>query len=142
MTDPRARSTGTHVDVENTSVGDLVGNISRDLITLLRQEIALAKVEVKGEAKRAGKAAGMLGGAGFAGYMVLLFLSLGLWWGLSNVMDQGWAALTVSGVWTVIGVVLYSVGRTEMREVKPKPEHTVDTVKQVPQALNPHEETA
>ena len=142
MTDPTARSPGPPVDVENTSIGELMGHISRDLITLLRQEIALAKVEVKGEAKKAGKAAGMLGGAGFAGYMVLLFLSLGLWWGLSNVMDQGWAALVVSGVWTVIGVVLYSVGRTEMREVDPKPEHTVDTVKQVPQALNPHEETA
>jgi len=94
MTDPKdgqVTSTpgGTGVDVENTSVGELMGNVSRDLFTLLRQEIALAKAEVKTEAKKAGKAAGMLGGAGFAGYMVLLFLSLALWWGLANVMDQG-----------------------------------------------------
>ena len=142
MTDPTARPAGTQVDVENTSVGELMGNVSRDLFTLLRQEIALAKAEVKGEAKKAGKAAGMLGGAGFAGYLVLLFLSLALWWGLANAMDQGWAALIVAGVWAVIGVVLYSVGRIEMRNVNPKPERTVDTVKQVPQALNPHEETA
>jgi hypothetical protein len=41
----------------------------------------------------------------------------------------------------VIGVVLYSAGRTEMRNVNPKPERAVDTVKQVPQALNSREET-
>jgi Putative Actinobacterial Holin-X, holin superfamily III len=147
MTDPMDRQftsprpASTPVDVENTSVGELMGNVSRDLFTLLRQEIALAKAEVKGEAKKTGKAVGMLGGAGFAGYLVLLFLSLALWWGLANTMDQGWAALIVAGLWTVIGVVLYSAGRTEMRKVNPKPERTVDTVKQVPQALNPHEET-
>jgi hypothetical protein len=148
MTDPKdgqftsTRPGGTGVDVENTSVGELMGNVSRDLFTLLRQEIALAKAEVRAEAKKAGKAAGMFGGAGFAGYMVLLFLSLALWWGLANVMDQGWAALIVAAVWVVIGVALYSVGRTKMRKVNPVPERTVDTVKQVPQALNPHKETA
>jgi hypothetical protein len=137
-----ARPADTQVDVENTPVGELMANVSRDLFTLLRQEIALAKAEVKGEAKKAGKAAGLLGGAGFAGYLVLLFLSLALWWGLANVMDQGWAALIVAGVWAVTGIALYSGGRAEMRDVSPKPERTVDTVKQVPQALNPHEETA
>jgi hypothetical protein len=147
MTDPKdgqftSTPAGTGVEVENTSVGELMGNVSRDLFTLLRQEIALAKAEVKAEAKKAGKAAGMLGGAGFTGYMVLLFLSLALWWGLANVMDQGWAALIVAAMWAVIGVVLYSVGRSEMRKVNPAPERTVDTIKQVPQALNPHKETA
>ena len=141
MTDPRDAQFASTRDVENTSVGELMGNVSRDLFTLLRQEIALAKAEVKGEAKKAGKAAGMLGGAGFAGYLVLLFLSLALWWALANVMDQGWAALIVAGVWAVTGGVLYSVGRTALRTVNPTPERTVDTVKQVPQALNPHEET-
>jgi hypothetical protein len=147
MTDPSdahvtsAHAADTPVPVADTSVGELMANVSRDLFTLLRQEIALAKAEVKGEAKKAGKAAGMLGGAGFAGYLVLLFLSLALCWGLANVMDQAWAAMIVAGVWVLIGIVLYSVGRTEMRKVNPKPERTVDTVKQVSQALNPHEET-
>ncbi len=133
---------GNRVDVENTSVGELMTNVSRDLLTLLRQEITLAKAEVKGEARKAAKAAGMLGGAGFAGYLALLFMSVALWWGLANVMDQGWAALIVAAVWAVIGVVLYSAGRAELRDVNPKPERTVDTVKQVPHALNPREETS
>lgn len=131
---------GARVDVENVSVGELMSNVSRDLLTLVRQEIALAKAEMKVEARKAGKAAGMLGGAGFAGYMVLLFLSLALWWALSNVMDQGWAALIVAVVWAVVGAVLYVAGRGELREVNPKPERTVDTVKKVPQALTPNQE--
>jgi len=129
-------------DVENASVGELLGNVTRDLTTLLRQEIELAKVEIKVEAKKAGKATGMLGGAGLAGYMVLLFLSFALWWGLANVMDQGWAALLVAVLWAVIGGVLYAVGRGRLRELNPTPERTVETMKQVPQALKPHKETS
>lgn len=131
---------GRRIDVEEASVGELMGNVSRDLLTLLRQEIALAKAEVKAEAKKAGKASGLLGGAGFAGYMVLLFLSLALWWGLSNVMDGSWAGLIVAVLWAVIGGALYSAGRSELRNVNPKPERTVETIQQVPQALKPNEE--
>jgi hypothetical protein len=123
------------VDVENVSVGDLLGNVSRDLSTLMRQEFALAKAELRVEVAKAGKGAGMLGGAGFAGYMVLLFASIALWWALANVMDQGLAALLVAVLWAVIGGVLYAVGRRTLREVSPEPQRTVDTLKQVPDAL-------
>jgi len=66
--------------VANTSVGALISDVTSDLSTLMRQELELAKAEVKQEAVKAGRAAGMLGGAGFAGYMVALFLSIALWW--------------------------------------------------------------
>ena len=62
----------------------------------MRQELELAKAEVKQEITKTGKAAGMFGAAGFAGDMVLLFASIAAWWGLANVMDQGWAALIVT----------------------------------------------
>jgi Putative Actinobacterial Holin-X, holin superfamily III len=128
---------GNHrqADVGSASVGELITDVSRDLSTLMRQELELAKAEVKAEVTKTGKAAGMLGGAGFAGYMVLLFLSIALWWGLANVIDQGWAALIVAVVWAVIGGVLFVTGRSTLRTVNPKPERTVDTVKQVPEAL-------
>jgi hypothetical protein len=119
----------------DASVGELIGQVSRDFSTLMRQELELAKAEIKTEVTKAGKGAGMLGGAGFAGYMVLLFLSFALWWGLENVMDAGWAALIVAAVWAVIGAVLYVTGRGELRSVNPKPERTVETVSQVPSAL-------
>jgi hypothetical protein len=121
--------------VSQASVGQLLSEVSRDLSTLLRQEVDLAKAEIKTEVAKAGKGAGMLGGAGFAGYMLVLFLSFVAWWGLANVIDQSWAALIVAGVWAVIGAVLFIRGRATLRQVNPIPERTVDTAKQIPDAL-------
>ena len=118
------------VDVADSSVGELMSNVMKDLSTLVRQEMELAKAEVKAEAGKAAKGAGMLGGAGFAGYMVLLFLSIALWQGLANVMDAGWAALIVAVLWAIIGGVLYANGRKKLKDVDPVPHRTVDTIKE------------
>jgi len=131
--DPQVESPAD--DVSNRSVGELIGEVSRDFSTLMRQELELAKAEMKTEAAKTGKAVGLLGGAGFGGYMVALFLSCALWWGLANVMDTGLAALIVAAVWAVIAGVLYAAGRKRLRTVQPKPERTVETVKEVPDAL-------
>jgi hypothetical protein len=117
------------------SVGELIGDISNDLSQLFRQEVELAKAELKQEATKAGKAAGMLGGAGFAGYLAVVLLSLALVFGLGNVMDLGWAALIVAVVWGVIGAVLYAAGRKKLKTVDPMPRRTVDTIKEDAQWL-------
>lgn len=122
-------------DVGDMSVGDLIGNVTRDLSTLMRQELALAQAEIKQEAVTTGKAAGSLVGAGFAGWFVLLFLSLALWGGLTNVMDSGWAGLIVAVLWAVIAAVLFVTGRSKLRDINPKPERTIDTLSNVPEAL-------
>ena len=128
-------SVGHRTDVADASLGELIGDVTKDLSTLMRQELELAKAELKQEAAKSGKAAGALGAAGLAGYMVLLFLSFAVWWGLANVMDEGWAALIVAVLWAIAGAVLYSVGRQRLRQVRPTPERTVDTLKEVPDAL-------
>ncbi|PWW21006.1 putative superfamily III holin-X [Geodermatophilus normandii] len=125
-------------EVSGTSVGELISEVTTDLSVLMRQELELAKAELKVEAKKAGQGAGMFGAAGFAGYMVLLFLSFALWWALENVMDAGLAALIVAVLWGVIGAVAFVLGRKKFRQVNPKPERTVDTLQQVPGALKPH----
>jgi hypothetical protein len=139
MTQPGPEPTivtgATSPDVSNASVGELVGHVAQDLSTLMRQELELAKAEVKQEITKTAKGAGMLGGAGFAGYMVLLFASIAAWWGLANLMDQGWAALIVTGIWAVIAAVLFAVGRTRLKQVNPKPEQTVETVKEIPATI-------
>ena len=125
-------------EVSGTSVGELISEVTTDLSVLMRQELQLAKAEITVEAKKAGQGAGMFGAAGFAGYMVLLFLSFALWWALENLMDAGLAALIVAVLWGVIGAVAFVVGRKKFRQVNPKPERTVDTLQQVPGALKPH----
>ena len=135
---PPPHAAGHHGDVGDVGgvpLGELVGNVTRDLSTLLRQELALAQAELKAEARKSGKAAGALGAAGFAGYMAVLFLSICLWWALGNLIGNGWSALVVAVLWGIVGAVLYSSGRKKLREVNPTPERTVDTLKNVPDAL-------
>ncbi|MEA3552183.1 phage holin family protein, partial [Pseudarthrobacter sp. C1] len=67
-----------HLKAENASLGELLGDVTRDLSTLMRQEVELAKAELKQSATKAGKGSGMLAGAGVAGHFVLVFLSLAL----------------------------------------------------------------
>jgi hypothetical protein len=77
----------------------------------------------------------MLGGAGFAGYMVLLFASCAVWWGLATVLPIGTSAFLVAVIWAIAGAVLFVMGRKRMSEVNPKPERTVETVSEVPGTL-------
>src|SRR5215211_331502 len=125
-------------DVEGTSVGALMGEVAKDLSTLMRQELELAKVEVKAEAKKAGTGAGLFGAAGFAGYMTLLFLSIALWWALSHLVGHSWSALIVAVIWGIIAAVTWTMGKKKFQEVNPKPERTVATLQQVPGALKPN----
>ena len=117
-------------DPASASTGELATEVAKDISTLVRQEIALAKAELQQEAKTAGAAAGALGGAGFAGYFVLVFLSLGLMWGLDSWMPLGWAAVIVAAVWAVVAAVLAAVGRSRLKKFNPRPERTIETVKE------------
>lgn len=120
------------------SLGELISQVTTDLSTLMRQELELAKAELQQSASRAGKGAGMLGGAGVAGYFVLLFASLALWWAIGAGTGLGWAALIVAALWAVIGAVLFFAGRNSLRSVRGLP-RTADTVKKIPDALKGNE---
>ena len=121
--------------VEDVSVGELIADLTQDLSTLMRQELELAKAEVTQEAVKSGRAASLLGGAGLAGYTFLLFLSLALAVGLGQVMHVARAMLIVAGIWALAAALLYSAGRRQLRQVHPKPERTVQTLKEVPDAM-------
>jgi len=123
----------------DTSLGDLLSEVTRDVSVLMRQEVELAKAEVKQSATRAGKGAGLFGGAGYAGHLTVLFLSLAAWWGLGHVIDIAWAAVIVAVVWAIVAAVLFVLGRREMQAIKGAPE-TVDSLKQIPDALKRNEE--
>ena len=125
-----------HIKAETTSLGDLLGDVTRDMSTLMRQEVELAKAELKQTTSRAGKGGGMLAGAGVAGHFVLLFLSLALWWGLGTLMGLGWAGVVVAVIWGIIAAVLASIGRKELKAIKGMPQ-TAETIQEIPPTLKP-----
>ncbi len=123
-----------------TSLGELVGEVSRDLSELMRKELELAKAELSESAKRAGMGAGLLGGAGYAALMAVFFLSVALWWGLGDLIDSlGWSAVIVAVIWGIIAAILYAVGRKRLKTVQGAPK-TVETVKEIPDALKRNQE--
>ena len=128
--------TAAHAKAETSSLGDLLGEVTRDMSTLMRQEVELAKVELKQSATRAGKGAGMLAGAGVAGHFVLLFLSLALWWALGTLMGLGWSGVVVAVVWGIVAAVLAAKGRKELNAIKGMPQ-TAETLQEIPPTLKP-----
>lgn len=120
-----------------TPLGTLLTDVSKDISTLFRQEVALAKAEITESAKKAGKGAGMFGGAGLTGLYVLLFLSIAAWWGLGYLVGNAWSALIIAGVYLIITAVLVILGRKQLQQIKGAPQ-TVETVKEIPDTLKPN----
>jgi Putative Actinobacterial Holin-X, holin superfamily III len=131
---------------DGRSIGQILGDVSRDVSTLMRQEVALAKAEARQSATQAGKGVGMLVGAGVAGVLCLVFISLSAAVGLGQFIGEGaqpsgvqWGALIVAIVWAIIAAILLTVGRSELKRVRGL-QQTTDTLGKVPNALKGHEE--
>ncbi|MFG1676980.1 phage holin family protein [Micromonospora sp. NPDC049282] len=132
MTTPPPRGDGD--DKAQHSIGQLLADASRDLSSLLRQEVQLAKAELRQEVRTAGTAGGMVLTAVVAALLTLLFLSHALWWGLSNVMDQGWAALIVAALWAAVGVFSGLRARKQLSAIRTLAK-TKQTAQEIPGAL-------
>lgn len=128
MTDP---STKQAQPGHERSAGELFSEIANDLSRLMRQEVQLAKTELRDEAKTAGKAAGMGAGAAFAGWMTALFASWTLLFALASLdgLGMGWSALIVTVLWAVVLAVLGMRAKKTAKKVGP-PNQTIDSLKE------------
>jgi hypothetical protein len=115
---------------DDRSVGQLFGDLSREFSDLMREEVQLAKAELREEATKAGKAGGMFGGAAVAGYMTLLLVSFAAAWGLAELIPAGFAFLIVGVVYGVIAALLFVRGRKQIKQVNAMPNQTVQTLKE------------
>jgi hypothetical protein len=113
----------------DASLGELISEMTSDLSTLFRKEIELAKTEARDELKQAGKAAGMFGGAGLAGWMTALLLSLALAWLLDQAMNTALAFAIVGVLWALAAFILLRAGRSTLTRVRGLPT-TRDTIKE------------
>lgn len=104
------------------SLGELVGDMTESLSGIFRKEIELVKVELKEEAGKAGKGAGMLGGSALAGWSALMFLSFALAWLLDEVMHTALAFFIVAALYGIAAAVLGLRGKQELAEIDPLPE--------------------
>jgi putative superfamily III holin-X len=119
----------TRVDTDR-SVGQLLGDVTRDLQQLMRKEFELAKAETKEELQKATAAGKGFGIAGLMGYLALVMLSFAAAWALTAIMPTGWAFFAVGMVFAIVAAAMALRGRKQIQKFHPVPEGTVETLKE------------
>lgn len=122
---------------EESTLGRLLADATRDVSSLVQAEIALAKSEVKVSLTTGGIGAALLGAAAFLGIVVVILLSVTVayfinWSG--DGLALHWAFLIVTTFYLVVAAVLGLVGIRKVKQVR-GPEKTIATAKELPQAL-------
>jgi hypothetical protein len=113
----------------DASLGELVATATRDLSSLMRQEVQLAKVEIKRDVVAAGKGAGMFGAAGFTGMLGLLFVSISAAYGIAHFGPPlGCSFFAVGAIYFVLAGVLALTGKKSLSKMSP-PTKTIETLK-------------
>jgi uncharacterized membrane protein YqjE len=115
---------------DDRSVGQLLGDATKDLQALARKEFALAKAEAKEELQNAVAAGKSFGVAGLMGYLALVMLSFAAAWALAAIIPTGWAFFAVGVVFALVAAVMALRGRRELRKFDAVPEETVETLKE------------
>ena len=117
------------------TIGRLVTDASRDISTLLRSEIALAKSELKVSAKAGGVGIGLFAGAAFVAVLAIIMLSFAFayfihWTGLG----LQWSFLIVFGVYLLVAALLGYLGVRSVKKVR-GPEKAIQQGREIPRAL-------
>jgi Putative Actinobacterial Holin-X, holin superfamily III len=113
----------------DVSLGELVSEMTSELSTLFRKEIELAKTEARAEVSQATKAGALFAGAGVAGWLGVLFLSLALAWLLDQGLNTALSFAMVAVVWAIAAFILLRTGRAKLNRVRGLPQ-TRETIKE------------
>ena len=116
--------------LENKPLGDLFSDLASDMSNLVRQEVALARVEMAQKAKRVGKNVGYLVVGGAVGYAALLAVLAAVIMLLDRVMPAWGAALLVGVLVAGISWLLIGKAMTALQETELTPRETVETLKE------------
>jgi uncharacterized membrane protein YqjE len=112
-------------------VGELLKQLATETSTLMRQELELAKAEMREKAGKAGPGFGMWGAAGATALLALGSLTAFLILALDGAMPNWLAALIVGLVYAAIAGFLYLRGKQRVADAgSPLPEQTVETLKE------------
>jgi hypothetical protein len=119
-----------HSEKEKWSVSELFSDLTQKLTSLVRQEILLAKTEMKTKVGQMGAGGAYMGAGGailFAGFLVLLSAAV---IGLSYFWPPWLSALLVGLIVSLVGAGLVAKGRNDVKAQNLKPEKTIDSLRQ------------
>jgi F0F1-type ATP synthase assembly protein I len=118
------------------SLPELLSELTGDMAQLFRDEVELAKEELKVEGQKVGKAGAAFGGAAVAGLLAGVALVLFLGFALDSFLPTWLAFLIVTIVLGGVAAVLGMQGRNRVQEIDPAPEQTIETLKEDAQWLS------
>ena len=114
---------------EEATIGELVATASRDVSLLIRQEMELAKTEMKAAATSAGLGAAFLGVAGFLGFFAFFAITIAAGEGLhATGIGRAYSFLIVTGAYLVVAGLLALFAVARLKKVGP-PKRAIQTVK-------------
>lgn len=119
-----------HSEPQQRSLGELFTELAHETGTLVRQEVELAKVEMTGKAKAAGKSALAIAGGGFVALLGALALMAALILGLGTLIPMWASALLVGLVVSIVGGVLVASGIRAIKGIDPAPRQTLQTLEE------------
>jgi len=115
---------------DSRGIGDLLGDLGRQVSTIVRKEIDLARLEVTSSVGRMGRGAAMAGAGGAVLYAGLLVMLAAAVFGLVEAGLDAWlAALIVGVVVLVIGGIVTSIGVRQIQTTDMAPAQTAETVR-------------
>jgi hypothetical protein len=115
---------------DERSLGELFGDLSRQLSTLIRKEIELARTEMTARAGSLGRGATLVGIGGALAYAGLLALLAAIALLLMEAGLAPWlAALIVAIAAAAIGGGIAAYGRTEIARTDLTPRRTIETIR-------------
>ncbi|MDQ1482563.1 MAG: hypothetical protein QOF35_639 [Actinomycetota bacterium] len=128
--------TSQNDDALERTLGQLVADATQDISSMVRSEVALAKAEMSGDAKKAGAGVALFVVAGVLGFLALVMLLGAAAFGLVAAGLAPWLAfLIVAGVLLLLGAVLALVGKSSVGRVKGKPERAIKSAQDTIAAL-------
>jgi Flp pilus assembly protein TadB len=117
-------------DLSSRPTGELVKQMTEQLSALVREELRLAQLEMTEKGKRAGKGAGLLGGAAVVVLLALGALVAAAVAALSLTLPVWVSALIVAVVLLLLAGLLALSGRKQLHRALPAaPRQAVDSVK-------------
>ena len=130
---PTARPATTRTDVpspDDPTIGRLVADASRDISSLVQNEIALVKSELKVSLKNGGAGVGLFAGAAFIALLAIIMLSIAFAFLLSMTgLHLAWCFLIVFAVYLLVAGLLGFVGVRKIKQVK-APERAIEQAKE------------
>lgn len=120
------------------TLGQLVADATRDLSSIIRSEIALAKAELGADAKKAGLGAGLFAVAGFFAFLAMILLVIAAAYGLVAAGLAPWLAfLIVALVLLLLGAIMVVIGKSRMSKIKGKPELAIKNAQETIAVIRP-----